>query len=96
MKNMNKNNLFNKEQYTYCEDCRKYHPNENTTKLNYYGIDVCKGCLNKNYTYCNKCKEYHFEFLMTEIKNPDIQVCVDCLNEYYTKKGDKYVQKQFI
>ena len=51
------NECFN-ENFTFCDDCMEYYPNDEITYLENYNKSVCDNCLDNYYYRCHECDEY--------------------------------------
>lgn len=65
------------EDYIYCDECEKYHHEENVTYVESEDRYVCDECLSENFTVCRRCGEYHRTSEM--IKGEDwFMYCEEC------------------
>lgn len=74
------NKYYNKKLTQKCEECGKYHLEENCTdvggRTDYKWI--CENCLEEEYSYCDHCNEYHPNENMVRCDWCDDWICENC------------------
>lgn len=74
------NQEYFNDNYRKCEDCGKYHENDEMTDVGgrheYYWI--CETCLEEEYSYCESCGEYHHNENMVYCDWCNDCICENC------------------
>jgi len=69
--------------FSYCEDCSEYYPNDEVTYLDNYDKSVCDTCLDRYYYRCEACDEWLYEDDVYWGAD-DYPYCKHCWNERFT------------
>lgn len=69
------------ENFTFCDECQEYHPNDKVSYLHNLDISVCDNCID-NYVRCNHCGDWMREE-DAHIGADDESYCEDCFWEYF-------------
>lgn len=70
------------ENFTFCDECQEYHPNNEMNYLDNLDISVCDSCMTSEYVRCNHCGNWMRE-CDAYIGADDESYCEDCFWEYF-------------
>lgn len=67
------------DNYTYCEMCEEYVPNDEIEHID--GYDICSCCFEEEIFVCSVCEERHLNRYSNYVDGEGIYVCDDCYND---------------
>ena len=79
------------DNFSFCDECQEYYPNDEITYLESYDRHVCDNCLERDYYQCNECDEY----IATEDVYwgcDDRPYCEECYNSTIKSYHDSSVE----
>ena len=73
------------DNYSYCDRCEEYYPNDHVTYVEDADCDYCDDCLAEYCEQCDECGEWHLRenmFHAIDHRGNEVWICEDCIDEY--------------